>query len=251
MMSFRSISASAVLMIVITMEASTAAASTATTSAVSTTLLLFLNMLESVAILITLLILVLMGLLITLSLAAVAIFAALMITVLSVLTLFSLFARWLCLVDHNLLGKLLLEIREVLVSLSVVLVLSAQKTLKRPDKFGRSLRLGLWLLILFVLLKTFEFVLGSGCTFGRGRELGNWSSLRSFGLLLSILVLVAEFGEITLVADMFRFFELRTALCEIDTILGEGLRLLLIAGESALLVFLVVLFRLCLSGSTT
>jgi hypothetical protein len=64
-------------------------------------------------------------------------------------------------------------------------------------------------------------------------------------------VLISKFREITLVADMLRFFKLRTALCEINTFLGEGFRLLLIAGESTLLVFLVVLFRLCLSGSTT
>jgi hypothetical protein len=69
-------------------------------------------------------------------------------------------------------------------------------------------------------------------------------------LLLS-LKLIAELREITLVANVLRFCELRgSSFLEIDTIFLECLRLLLVASESTLLFLARFLLGLGLSSTS-
>jgi hypothetical protein len=69
--------------------------------------------------------------------------------------------------------------------------------------------------------------------------------------MLSILVLITKFREVTFVANVLRFFELRAAFAEIDpgatgisTFLLEWLRLFNITSETTLLIFLGLLLGL-------
>jgi hypothetical protein len=92
-----------------------------------------------------------------------------LMTLLLVLTLLAFLARRLRLMDFDLFGKLLLNFRKVLVGFSVVLVLSAEKTLERALELRRSLRFWLrWLFVLLVLLETLKFVLSTRSSLGRG-----------------------------------------------------------------------------------
>lgn len=81
--------------------------------------------------------------------------------------------------------------------------------------------------------------------------MGNRATHGSLSLLLLSLLLIAELREITLIANVLRFCELGwSCFLEIDTILLECLRLLLVASESALLVLIRFLFGLGLSSTS-
>jgi hypothetical protein len=75
--------------------------------------------------------------------------------------------------------------------------------------------------------------------------------------LLSVLVLITKLREVTLVANVLRFLELRASFVEINTgstgisaVLLEWLGLFNITSEATLLVLLSILFGLGLSIST-
>ena len=134
MMSLGSVTTSTVLVIILTMETTTATASSTTTaSAVTSAFPLLFDMFEAVTVVILILdLLFLMRFMFTT--LSLAVFATLVMTGMLMLLAFtsslSLPARRLSLVNLNLFGKLLLDFWEILVGLSIVLVLSIEKTLE-------------------------------------------------------------------------------------------------------------------------
>lgn len=203
MLSSRSVATSAVFVVVITVETASAATSTTSSASAVTALPFLLNGLEIITIIIALFLLLMKGLAITLFPAAMAVFAALMRLVLLDLTRFSFFTRRLRFVDLNLLSKLLLELRQVLVCLSIVLILSTQKTLQRANELRRAFSLRLRLFLLSILLEALKLILSARGTFCRSRKLSNRTAHRCLCLLdLGVLVLIPEFWEISLVANM-------------------------------------------------